>query len=129
MKRLILVALSMAMIFGVCACESSEDTMVQEESSVSDETLSYESEDDYDYKPSYEFEDDYDYEPSYESEVNYDYEPSYDSEEGYGYDPDDPYYSKNDHDGDGKITEEEFQDAMNDAIDDLYFQMMEMEDY
>ena len=38
---------------------------------------------------------------------------------GYGYDPSDPYYSANDHDGDGKLSDQEFQDAMNDAIDDL----------
>ena len=44
----------------------------------------------------------------------------YDYDDGYGYDPDDPYYSANDHDGDGKLTDEEFQDAFNDALDDLY---------
>ena len=38
---------------------------------------------------------------------------------GYGYDSSDPYYSANDHDGDGKINDQEFQDAMNDLIDDL----------
>lgn len=45
------------------------------------------------------------------------------SEDGYSYDLNDPYYSANDHDGDGKITDEEFQDAIHDAIDDLYNKM------
>ena len=48
---------------------------------------------------------------------------SYDSSassSGYGYDPNDPYYSAADHDGDGKINDDEFQEAMGDAIDDLY---------
>ena len=38
---------------------------------------------------------------------------------GYGYDKYDPYYSKNDHNHDGKLSDEEFQDAWNEAIDDL----------
>ena len=38
---------------------------------------------------------------------------------GYGYDPSDPYYSAADHDGDGKLTDDEFQEAMGNAIDDL----------
>lgn len=38
---------------------------------------------------------------------------------GYSYDPNDKYYSSNDHDGDGLINDDEFQDAMNAAIDDL----------
>ena len=42
-----------------------------------------------------------------------------DDSAGYGYDPSDPYYAANDHDGDGKLSDKEFQDAMNDAIDDL----------
>ena len=45
----------------------------------------------------------------------------YDS--GYAYDPNDPYYSSNDHNGDGKISDEEFEDAMEDAIEDLYNEM------
>ena len=44
------------------------------------------------------------------------------SSSGYGYDKNDPYYSANDHDGDGKINDQEFQDAMNDAINDLLAQ-------
>lgn len=44
---------------------------------------------------------------------------SYSSSGGYGYDSSDPYYSANDHDGDGKLTDEEFQDAMADAIIDM----------
>lgn len=38
---------------------------------------------------------------------------------GYGYDSSDPYYSANDHNRDGKLNDQEFQDAMGDAIDDL----------
>ena len=38
---------------------------------------------------------------------------------GYSYNKSDPYYSKNDHDGDGRINDQEFQDAMGDAINDL----------
>ena len=38
---------------------------------------------------------------------------------GYKYDKNDKYYSANDHNHDGKINDEEFQDAMNAAIDDL----------
>ena len=41
------------------------------------------------------------------------------SSSGYGYDANDPYYSAADHDGDGKLTDEEFQEAMGNAIDDL----------
>ena len=41
------------------------------------------------------------------------------SEQGYGYDMNDPYYRKNDHNNDGKLTDEEFQDAMGDFLDDL----------
>ena len=44
---------------------------------------------------------------------------SYDYGAGYGYDSSDPYYSSNDHNSDGLISDDEFQDAMNDAIDDL----------
>ena len=41
------------------------------------------------------------------------------SSSGYGYDANDPYYSAADHDGDGKLTDDEFQEAMGNAIDDL----------
>ena len=55
-----------------------------------------------------------------ESNDNEDYSSSYDdSDVGYSYDSSDPYYSSNDHDGDGKISDEEFQDAINDYMDDL----------
>lgn len=45
--------------------------------------------------------------------------------EGYGYDKSDPFYSANDVDGDGKLTDEEWQNAMSDAIDYYYNQMQE----
>ena len=47
------------------------------------------------------------------------YSSNNDTSGGYGYNSSDPYYSANDHDGDGKINDQEFQDAMNDLIDDL----------
>ncbi|MBQ8305957.1 MAG: hypothetical protein IJX90_07060 [Blautia sp.] len=58
---------------------------------------------------------------SYGSSNNSSYDSS-NSSSGYGYDKNDPYYSANDHDGDGKINDQEFQDAMNDAINDLLAQ-------
>ena len=42
---------------------------------------------------------------------------------GYGYNADDPYYSANDHNSGGKISDDEFKDAMNDAIDDMLKEM------
>ena len=57
------------------------------------------------------------------SSSNYstDYDSDYDSDygEGYDYDSSDPYYSENDHNHDGKISDSEFQDAMGDLLDDL----------
>lgn len=41
------------------------------------------------------------------------------SSSGHGYDASDPYYSANDRDGDGKLTDEEFQNAMADALIDM----------
>ena len=38
--------------------------------------------------------------------------------QGYKYDSSDPYYSSNDHNHDGKMTDSEFQDAMSDFLDD-----------
>ena len=38
---------------------------------------------------------------------------------GYSYDPSDPYYAANDHNHDGKISDDEFQDAMGALLDDL----------
>ena len=34
------------------------------------------------------------------------------------YDPDDKYYADNDHDNDGRINDNEFQDAVGDFMDD-----------
>ena len=54
------------------------------------------------------------------SKSNSDYSSNLGSDTGgYGYNANDPYYSSNDHDGDGKINDDEFHDAMNDAIDDM----------
>ncbi len=38
---------------------------------------------------------------------------------GIKYDPNDDYYRENDHNHDGKINDEEFQDALGDYMDDL----------
>ena len=53
------------------------------------------------------------------SSSSYDYNSNnYNSNSGYGYDKNDPYYSANDHNNDGKLTDEEFHDALDDFIDD-----------
>ena len=44
---------------------------------------------------------------------------SYSSDDGYGYDRNDPYYKKNDLDGDGKLTDEEWSNALNDFVNDI----------
>ena len=61
-------------------------------------------------------------ESSYSSD---DYSSSYDYDDtsygdGYGYDEADPYYSTNDHNNDGYISDEEFEGAFDDAIEDLF---------
>ena len=48
-----------------------------------------------------------------------------DYSEGHAYDKSDPFYSANDVDGDGKLTDEEWQNAMNDAITYYYYKMQE----
>lgn len=48
-----------------------------------------------------------------------------DYSEGHAYDKSDPFYSANDVDGDGKLTDEEWQNAMSDAIDYYYNQIQE----
>lgn len=40
-------------------------------------------------------------------------------ETAYGYNKNDPYYSTNDHNHDGKLNGNEFQDAVNDWMDDM----------
>ena len=44
---------------------------------------------------------------------------SYSNSDGYAYDPSDKYYSANDKDGDGKINDQEFQNALGDLLDDM----------
>lgn len=68
--------------------------------------------------------DDEDEETSSYSNSNYNSSSSnYNSSENeYSYDPDDKYYSSHDYDGDGKISDSEFGDALNDYIDDKYNQ-------
>lgn len=41
--------------------------------------------------------------------------------QGYGYDSSDPYYSANDYNNDGLLTDEEWQDAMSDALADYWY--------
>ena len=48
-----------------------------------------------------------------------------DYSEGHAYDKSDPFYTANDADGDGKLTDEEWQNAMNDAINYYYYKMQE----
>ena len=75
------------------------------------------------------------YEPEYETEYdnNYNSYDSYDSYDGYGsydsydsyasdvdyeYAPNDKYYSENDYTNDGQISDQEFQGAVGDFLDD-----------
>ena len=65
------------------------------------------------------------YSSSYDSN---DYSSSdYDNDysEGHSYDKSDPFYSANDVDGNGKLTDEEWQNAMDDAITYYYYKMQE----
>ena len=47
------------------------------------------------------------------------YSSSDDDSDGYSYDSDDYYYSSNDKDGNGKLSDEEFQNAVGDYLDDI----------
>lgn len=72
---------------------------------------------------------------SYSSSSSDNYSSSYDTNdyssssndysEGHSYDKSDPFYSANDVDGDGKLTDEEWQNAMDDAITYYYYKMQE----
>ena len=70
---------------------------------------------------------------NYDSYSSYDYSDNTDTYnyseddyvDGHPYDVNDPFYSANDHNGDGKLTDEEWQDAMNDAITYYYYKMQE----
>ena len=57
------------------------------------------------------------------SDNTYDYDNDY--SEGHSYDKSDPFYSANDVDGNGKLTDEEWQNAMDDAITYYYYKMQE----
>ena len=95
--------------------ESTSDYSSGSSSSYSDDYDSYD-DDTYDYN-SYD-DNDNDYDSTYTDDYSYDSDDA-----GYGYDKSDPFYSANDHNGDGKINDEEFSDAMSDALDyyfDLY---------
>lgn len=53
------------------------------------------------------------------SSSSYKSKKSYSSKGGMKYDPNDKYYSQNDHDGDGRLSDDEFHDAVGDYLDDL----------
>lgn len=97
-KKVLGIITALAIALPLCACGESYDSYSE------------------DYTPS-----------SSDSSYNYDsedYNSSDDYGEGYGYDSSDPFYSANDHNHDGKLTDEEWQDAMDDAID-YYSDMLE----
>ena len=61
--------------------------------------------------------DSYDYDYDYD---DYDYNYNYNYYDDYDYDPNDKYYSSNDYNNDGKISDSEFQGALNDYMDDYF---------
>ena len=96
-KMTILISLILVMAQLLCGCGSTSTTETNTSSSTINSSSSYSS--------------------SYDDD-NYDYNDD-DYGSGYSYDKNDKYYSSNDHNNDGKISDSEFQDAMGDAIDDL----------
>ena len=71
------------------------------------------------YEPEYETEyDNYNSYDSYDSYGSYDSYDSYDSDIDYEYDPNDKYYSENDYNNDGQISDQEFQGAVEDFMND-----------
>lgn len=126
------VSVSFLVSISLCGCEDTDtyDSNNGYESTSTSNDYSSEYEDDYDY--AYDSSDNYDtYENDYDSySDDYSNDTEDSSEDGYGYSDTDPFYKANDHNGDGKINDEEFSDAMSDAIDyyyDAYEQMMEEE--
>ena len=72
------------------------------------------------YEPEYETEYDNNYNSydSYDGYGSYDSYDSYDSDVDYEYDPNDKYYSENDYNNDGQISDQEFQGAVEDFMND-----------
>jgi hypothetical protein len=103
MKRVVAVLLSGMLLFVLCACE--DNSYDEYESSSSYSSTDYSSG-----SSSYS-----------SSDYDYDYDYDYDSsDKGYGYDESDPYYSSNDYNNDGYLTDEEFNAAFDDYLNDLY---------
>ena len=122
MRKVILSMMLCICMVCFVGCGSDDDYSYETDDSYNSYD-SYDSDDSYDSYDSYDSDDSYD---SYDSDDSYDLYDSYDSydtDDSYGYDPNDPYASKYDDDGDGKISEEDFADALGDAIDDMYYNM------
>ena len=126
----VLSGVSVSLLVGIslCGCEDTDtyNSNNEYESTSTSNDYSLEYEDDYETSDNYDsYENDYD---SYSEDYSSDTESS--SGDGYGYSDTDPFYKANDHNADGKINDEEFSDAMSDAIDyyyDVYEKMMEEE--
>lgn len=127
----VLSGVSVSLLVGIslCGCEDTDtySSNNEYESTSTSNDYSLEYEDDYETSDNYDsYENDYD---SYSEDYSSDTESS--SGDGYGYSDTDPFYKANDHNADGKINDEEFSDAMSDAIDyyyDAYEKMMEEEE-
>ena len=127
----VLSGVSVSLLVGIslCGCEDTDtyNSNNEYESTSTSNDYSLEYEDDYETSDNYDsYENDYD---SYSEDYSSDTESS--SGDGYGYSDTDPFYKANDHNADGKINDEEFSDAMSDAIDyyyDAYEKMMEEEE-
>lgn len=126
----VLSGVSVSLLIGVtlCGCEDTDtyDSNNEYESTSTSNDYSSGYEDDYGSTDNYDtYENDYD---SYSDDYSSDTEDS--AGDGYSYSDTDPFYKANDHNADGKINDEEFSDAMSDAIDyyyDAYEKMMEEE--
>lgn len=111
---LIILCLCLVVAYGVYSEKHPSQNDLEQEEDIEVEDPIYTDESDYsDYDTNT-----YNYNSQNESDYTSDF-----SEKKYEYDRSDPYYSAHDKDGDGKLTEEEWQDAMSDAINDLYEEM------
>lgn len=112
--------------------ETTSDTYDSSSDSSSYTSSTYDDDDSSSYS-TYNSDDDSDSYSAYSSSDNYNQSnsdtynssSSDDYSEGHAYDKSDPFYSANDVDGDGKLTDEEWQNAMNDAITYYYYKMQE----
>ena len=140
LSLLIKSALILTSIGMLTACgESSDNTYDSSVTSSNSYNSSDYSSDSYsgDYDSSDYDDDDSNSYSSYSSNNSSSYSSSYDSNdysssdydnnysEGHSYDKSDPFYSANDVDGDGKLTDEEWQNAMDDAITYYFYKSQE----